>query len=261
MVCVDMADILAVTLPLNRHHFEEVWVVTSHADHDAVRIAGDNEARVLKTNLFWEDSAIFNKWRALEHGLDVMGREGWLCVMDADVIWPKKVFGTDWNGKGAGLADDPKRFEGTKYELFLDGQRTVVPFGYLCSPLRRMLNDWQPGKLVPPESEWGGLEIHRNVNEWAGYTQNFHASDPVLGPPPWHQIDWTHAGGADSFFQAKWPPERKVRPPWHVLHLGMAGQNWFGRRNPEGTRLTSELWARRSQLRREGKDQFAPERI
>src|SRR6266852_2003801 len=86
MVCVDMADILAVTLPLNRHHFEEVWVVTSHADHDAVRIAGDNEARVLKTNLFWEDSAIFNKWRALEHGLDVMGREGWLCVMDADVI-------------------------------------------------------------------------------------------------------------------------------------------------------------------------------
>ncbi len=82
---------------------------------------------------------------------------------------------------------------------------------------------------IPDEPIWKGFPIHRNVAEWAGYTQIFHCDDPALGKTPWHEIDWTHAGGADSFFQAKWPAEKKVRPPWEVLHLGPAGENWLGR--------------------------------
>ena len=81
----------------------------------------------------------------------------------------------------------------------------------------------------PDETKWPMYPIHSNVNEWAGYSQIFHMDDPVLGPLPWHQTDWIHAGGADSFFQQKWKPSRKLRPPFHVLHLGPAGKNWCGR--------------------------------
>jgi hypothetical protein len=152
--------------------------------------------------------------------------------MDADVLWPKVL---------------PKDFK--------------LEFGKLYTPLRRMHTDLtktfihreeetyntlskngdvqshtqiksQSTHIYPPENKWMEYPIHPNVGEWAGYTQIFHAEDPVLGPAPWHEIDWKHAGGADSFFQLKWPSSRKVRPGWEVLHLGEAGRNWCGRATP-----------------------------
>lgn len=199
LVCVDYADILALTLPYNRHHFSEVMVVTALEDHDTKRVAAVNDCRVYSTDSFYDDGADFNKWKALEEGLDRLGRYGWLCIMDADVLWPKNL--GDW--------------EPTK--------------GFLHTPLRHNCPDLK----VVPEDRWGHYPQHRNTREWAGYTQIFHADDPVLGPPPWHEQNWKHAGGADSFFQRKWPRARKVRPPWRVLHLGPHGRNWCGRWTPK----------------------------
>src|SRR5580692_269178 len=90
LVSVDYADILAVTLPYNRHHFDEVYVVTTPGSEDG-RVAKQLGAEVWGTTAFYDDGAVFNKWKALEEALDVMGRDGWLCVMDADVLWPKTV--------------------------------------------------------------------------------------------------------------------------------------------------------------------------
>jgi hypothetical protein len=135
--------------------------------------------------------------------------------------------------------------------------------GKLLSPLRRMLE--QPGVpfYIPAEEKWGAYPIHRNVNEWAGYTQVFWADDPVLGPPPWHEVDWKHAGGADSFFQRKWRQQDKVRPQWEVLHVGRAGENWCGRASlrldgkpveglEERGRRVKEIWEERRRFRTGG---------
>lgn len=223
LVCVNYADVLSLTLPYNRHHFESVHVVTSPADEATQRLCRELGAHCFVTDAFCRDGAIFAKWRALEEGLDAMGRHGWLCVMDADVLWPKVV---------------PQSVLGMDL------------FGRLTTPLRRMYPAIpKTAADVPPESEWPRYPLHRNVGEWAGYSQIFHADDPALGPPPWHETNWKHAGGADSFFQAKWPRERKLRPPFEVLHLGPAGANWFGRENPDAARLTRELWERRRAAR------------
>lgn len=213
-VCVDYADVLALTLPYNRHHFKAVHVVTSPADKSTQYLASYLGVGCLVTDAFYRDRAHFAKWAALEEGLDAMGREGELCILDADVLLPK----------AARLA----------------GER-----GTLSTPLRRMC----PTFTVPPESEWRTYPLHRNVGEWAGYCQVFHAADPALGPPPWHDVTWTHCGGADSFFQAKWPRERRVRPPFECLHLGPCGTHWFGRANPRGAELTAKLWADRKRAR------------
>jgi hypothetical protein len=199
MVCVDYADLLAITLPYNRHHFSEVVVVTTESDVETRHLAKKYLCRTFPTDVFYRDGAIFNKWRALEEGLDWMGRHGWLCVMDADVLWPKHA-------------------------------RMQLGQGLLHGPYRRMFPDLT--LPIPPEDEWRRWPVHTNVREWAGYTQIFHADDPKLGPPPWHEVDWKHAGGADSFFQQKWPTMLKVRLSWDVLHLGPAGVNWCGRASP-----------------------------
>lgn len=243
-VCVDFYDFLAVTLPVNIHHFSEYWVVTSMRDEKTTewcqyfRDHLNLPVFIVRTDLFYRDGAVFNKYRAMEMALDVMERKGWLCILDADVIWPKSLG-----------AWQPQQ-------------------GYLYTPFRYMLDDLS--QSIPAEKDWSKLRLHGNHNEFAGYSQIFHADDPELGPAPWHQTNWRHAGGGDSFFQLKWPPERKVRPPWRCLHLGRGGEDWCGRVKPylDGTQhpqalqhqhqLASFLQERR---RRPPQDRFAHEKL
>lgn len=207
LVSVDCTDLLSLTLPYNRHHFNRVLVVTSCEDAGPVHdVTEKHNAETFYTNAFYARGADFNKWAALEEALDAKKyRKGWLCVMDVDVLWPR--------------------------EAKLDG---FMEKGRLTSPLRRMMEDITPLRLhgekgIPPEKEWCNYRIHPNVSEWAGYSQIFHADDPHLPKPPWHETNWKHAGGADSFFQLLWPAVCKIRPPWQCLHLGPAGTNWCGR--------------------------------
>lgn len=201
LVAVDYTDLLAVTLPYNRHHFDEVMVVTDPKTswgEQFQQIISGNRANTYITDSFYRGGADFNKWLALEEGLDRFGREGWICLMDADILWPKKL---------------------PKMDLSI---------GSLYTPLCRIKPDFSP-PLPPPEADWGRFNLRPNQKEWAGYSQIFHADDPHLPTPPWHQINWRHAGGADSFFQRNWPADCKIRPPFEALHLGPHGRNWAGR--------------------------------
>jgi hypothetical protein len=212
LVCVDYADYLAVTLAYNRDHFGRVMVVTSPRDIETQKVASRNDAECHVTDAFYCDGALFRKWLALEEGLVrfLHGSRGneWFCIMDADVLWPR----------------------------YLDHFQAVP--GNLYTPRRRMMAD--PSAcldarykfVVPREDRWNAFPLHPQQQEFAGYSQIFHLSDQKLGPLPWHETNWTTAGGADSFFQAKWPVEKKIRPPFEVLHLGAAGTNWAGRVEP-----------------------------
>lgn len=219
MVCVDYGDILSWTLPYNRHHFSEVAVVTTMEDELTHDVAEKNHASVYVTNSFYDGGASFNKWKALEEGLTALGREGWICVMDADVLWPKVVPGF------------------------------TREIGNLYTPRRRMADPIP--EVIPAEEYWSHYPLHPQQKEFAGYSQIFHASDPALGPSPWHETTWRHAGGADSFFQAKWAEENKIRPPFEVLHLGPAGVNWCGRASPYlNGDLPEKAVEKKKQLRR-----------
>lgn len=199
MVCVDYADYLAITLPYNRHHFDEVLVVTTHEDSNTQRLARKHGCGIYCTDAFYRQGAVFNKWLALEEGLDRYGRYGWMCLMDADVLWPKEA------------------------------KLPALEIGCLYSPLRHML-EGDAQTPIPPEHSWQNIHVHGNINEWAGYTQIFHDNDHHLPQDRfhWHETNWRHGGGADSFFQFRWPSECKKRLPWNVLHLGPHGTNWCG---------------------------------
>lgn len=213
-VCVDYIEELELTLPKNRGHFEEYWIATSYRDAPRLEaLANRYDAHLFTTDAWWRDGAAFNKWLGLELMLDAMRREGWFCLLDSDTAWPENVY--------------VLRPEMNK----------------LSGPLRRMLTnpDTQLPKIadasdrgwhheLPHESTWHTLPLHPNTAEIAGFSQLFHADDPVLrGRRWWHDTGFTHAGTADSLFQDLWTPQNKVRLPFEVLHIGVAGKNWCGR--------------------------------
>jgi hypothetical protein len=241
-VCVDYSDYLAVTLPRSAPFFDRVIVVTTPEDA-ATRavVASVPNAACHLTRSMYDDGAHFNKGLVLEQAFDVMGRDGWFVVMDADVVMPS----------------------GFRWPSDLDPEK-------LYSPRRRMMVEVPWPLMIPPDHEWAErFPLHPQEVEFAGYFQLANASCRALARRPWYPTDWIHCGGCDSEFQARWSEGDKVRPNFEVLHLGPAGVNWLGRVSPslsDGTvppgaavRL-SELRRLRS-LRRGEADRFRHEKL
>jgi len=238
LVSVDYGDILSHTLPHNIHHFDKLMVVTSSKDKETQAIVKQNKAELFVTDSFYKDRATFNKWRALEEGLDALGRKGWLAIMDADIIWPKRI-------------------------------RKNFRKGNLYSPWRRIWRDVELPLLH--EDEWENHPRHNDIS-FAGYTLIFHCQDRHLPKKPWHEINWAHAGGADTIFQKRWPEANKKRTGWDVLHLGPPCKNWCGRstarldgrlvpHSGNRSRMLKEFMRLRSMERRMQGDKYRHERI
>lgn len=206
-VCVGQAytDLLAITLPRNARHFEKTLVVTSLTDVRTVALVESmpdfpRRIQYFKTDAFTRYGATLNKGLALEESFDVLGRKGWMCVWDADVIVPRLM---SWP---------------------LRPNKEV-----LYSAPRRILHDpkqWHPGL------DWNTVPIvpESRPTTFPGYFHLFHADAQALKEPglPWYDVTFSHAGGGDGFFQSRWPKDRKALMPVPLLHLGPRDTNWFG---------------------------------
>lgn len=202
IVCVDYADLLRLTLPHNMPFFSDSIIVTTYDDKQTRRLAQEYETRIHLTDVFYKRGAYFNKFAAIEEGLDVFGRQGWILLIDADIAIPKF-------------------------------RHPFVPHaGLVYTPYRRILKVVDPVVGIPEQRKWAQNKRPRMKDEQSGYFQLFHGSDRILRRPPWHSLDWTWSGASDAAFQDRWPAHSRVRPPFEVLHLGEHRQNWAGRVTP-----------------------------
>jgi hypothetical protein len=206
-VCVGYSDLLAITLPRNARHFEEVLVVTSPWDTKTQLVAADTRnAKITLTDAFTRYGAVFNKGLAVEEGFDRLGRhDQWICTFDADTILPE-ILGVPLSSR----------------TTWLDGE-------ILYSMPRRILEnpkDWSPS------FDWNRAPIYSESRRttFPGYFHLFHTGALALKEPglPWYDVTFKHAGGGDGFFQSRWPKEFKKMLPGSVLHLGPRDTNWFG---------------------------------
>lgn len=195
---VHYADFLAITLPANAKHFDDMLVVTDSSDLETVDVVVSvPNARCFITDLFHANESRFNKGLAMEAGFDVLGREGWIVVWDADILMPD-------------VMDFSTCEIGNLYS----------PYRRICRTRDRMNDAWETFPY--------GTEIAND--EFAGYFQLFHADDPLLRFHPWYDgTKWTTARGCDSEFWWRWPKDQRIRPNWDVLHLGPERLNWNGR--------------------------------
>lgn len=204
VVCVNYDDLLAVTMPALLPHVQELVVVTAPADEKTqALVAGRRNARCHVTDAFYRHGAKFNKGLAMEEGFDALGRDGWILVIDADILVPP-----DLSFQLAALRPRP---------------------GFLYTPRRRILDDPTQWERYADPRTWPSLPGRKEDKGHYGYFQLFHAGDPVLKALPWYATEFTHAGQCDDKFQHRWPVPRKPRPPFEVLHLGRCDENWFGR--------------------------------
>ncbi|MFH1737520.1 MAG: hypothetical protein ABIH23_00835 [bacterium] len=205
VVCVEFDDFLNVTLPRNVRHFERTMVVTSVADTATQKIALDLGCELFITDAFYENGTPFNKGLAVERAFDAFGRDGWICIWDADIVMPQRI-----------------EFEKDESCLYTALRRTLVSASEFDDDL-----------------DWSTIPVTGLESEFPGYFQLFHAR--VAGAPPWYSTHWIHAGGCDSDFQSRFPAEHRKHPAFNVLHLGptidtvaggmsaRVGENWCGR--------------------------------
>lgn len=200
-ICVDFNDLLELTLPYNRHQFERFLVVTHPEDEAVIETTKLHGAELLLTEVFYSRGAKFNKWAALQQGLDFLNHDGWLCIIDCDIAIPQQVY---------------KQLEPKASCLY-------TPRRLDC----RILRDG-----IPPEKHWRRYKPVNMKEGFEGYFQMFHTSYEGLQERPWFRNDWDWAGTGDTIFQRRWPDKQQVRPPWNVMHLGIPYANWTGRVQP-----------------------------
>lgn len=91
IVCVNYADFLAHTLPYNKHHFDNLVIVTDTKDEKTQWLCEYYNVRCVQTNIFYTNGEAFNKGAGICEGLKVLNKSGWVLHLDADMYLPPKT--------------------------------------------------------------------------------------------------------------------------------------------------------------------------
>lgn len=89
IVCVDYADFLACTWPLNRYVLDNILVVTCGRDIETQKYCQDNYINYFVTEKMYEGGAAFRKAAAINAAIDYQQPTDWVVMLDADIILPK----------------------------------------------------------------------------------------------------------------------------------------------------------------------------
>lgn len=86
IVCVNYSDILAHTLPNNKHLFNRIVVVTDTKDNDTKRICNIYNVKCVMTDVFYDNGNKIDKGAGISEGLKYLDLDGYIVQLDAD-IW------------------------------------------------------------------------------------------------------------------------------------------------------------------------------
>jgi len=198
-VCVNYADLLALSIERWVHSLASLTVVTDLQDAATAALAEAHGCRVFRTNVFYECGATFNKGAAMEQARQQMPWQDWILFFDADII-PQ----ADWIS-----AADHWLVPGNLYSA----RRFDAP--------------------TPEDIEAPGLRPITTDGIGVGYFQLFHSGDPkVQQTPPLLETWWKHAGVYDCNFMHRWNPRERHLLPIRLVHVGPR-DNWWGRGNTE----------------------------
>jgi len=204
VVSVHYDDLLRLTLPFNAPHFDRIILVTSPTDEMTTKVGREfANVEVVQTDAFYANGAVFNKGAAVEEATKRLDPEQWTVIFDADIVMPRSM-------PPENLCTE------NLYSPWRINVKTLEEF--------RRITDANPfdltGRARVPDAAF------------AGYFQLFHPCAAALRARPWYGVKWRHAGNCDTDFSAKFGPANCHRLNFDVIHLGPAGNNWFGRATP-----------------------------
>jgi len=225
ITCVNYADFLAHTLPLNKPHFDKLIVVTAPEDSDTKRVCDAWRQKYHATDCFRSRWGEFRKGCAINEGLAKLDRDGWIVHMDADIILPahfreslecaqldtSMIYGCD-------------RVECQSYEAWQQ---------FFGSPAPAIAGNGVFIDTTHSPFKFGTRVQFPDAGGWIpiGFFQLWHADSKLLSYPEGH----TNAGREDSLFPKQWPrSKRGFLPEIIVYHLESENApmsvNWSGRK-------------------------------
>lgn len=198
-VCVNYADLLALSIDRWRPHFDSLTIVTSLEDEATAAMAREHGCALHQTDAFTRDGATFNKGRAIEEARQRMPWQDWILFFDADIVPEREWFAKVSDGCcSPGTLYSARRFE--------------------CMDATKI------DDLTLPPINTDGVGV--------GYFQLFHTTDPHVADSPLLETCWKHAGVYDSHFMHRWNDRDRQLLPIRLVHVGER-DNWWGRGNKQ----------------------------
>jgi hypothetical protein len=226
VTCVNHADILAHTLPMNLHHFDRYVVVTAPEDQDTRRVARYWGATCVATDVFRTRWKEFRKGEGINEALAVCSKKAWLTHMDVDVALPPVTRTYLENAKlDTSMIYSMDRAEFKSYrdwQLFY-GDPALHTAGQNC-----FVDTHHHGKKLGTRLHFG----HAGGYIPLGFFQLWHADSGILE----YQAGHTNAAREDNEFAMRWPrAKRGFLPELICYHLesedSAMGVNWAGRKS------------------------------
>jgi len=197
-VSVNYADFLECIAP-NRRHFDRWLVVTDEKDARTQEVCRRHGMDVLFSKRLYEKGAAFHKAAALNEGLEALDQDGWVAVMDSDILLPH-----DFRERLDAQELDPAGLYG------LSGRR-------VCPTLAEF-------RALALREPWADNLIYTTFV--IGYFNLFHLGQERNRYPDHGSDD---ASTYDVLFSEAFPPAQRHYLPMVCLHAGDASQNWRGR--------------------------------
>ena len=228
VVCCDYSDFLAFTLPLNRHFFNRLVVVTSTKDIRTQKLCEYWHVQCIQTDVFYEDGSAFNKAKGINAGLSALDGDSWICHLDADIILPPQfrhiLEGLKLDEDGLYTAD---RLMCQSFDQWIE---------FFCNPIISNENN----VYVHPRPFPVGVRLSKSeFGGWIpiGYFQMWNQGKKKLSYP---LINDNAAHSDLRFAQLFGREHRHMLGEFFVIHLETKmvtgdtemGANWNGRKTP-----------------------------
>ncbi len=223
ITCVGYDDFLRRTVPINRHQFRRLLVITSPEDNRTISYCQEQGIETVITDSWTVNGATFNKGRALNDGLAELRKADpdWVCVLDADIIL-RPGFNLTPHLNPENLYSAKRRLCLHKYHY----EQWLAQNNW----------DWDNFTVeeIPIESPngggdkrlWGNRRITTDNPAGAlGYLQLWSMRQYKAQYP----TNFQNAHSYDIRFAMGWPDNKRFWLPTDVLHLGWRKLNWAGR--------------------------------
>lgn len=243
------ADFLAITLPINKGHFDGLTVWTKTGDEETKAVCAKHGVPCVETDLFTINGATFCRGAGFNAAfrqlvLDYAAKQQvpeWVCILDSDIVLPPTFRSTLNQMAAQGILDTECFYGARRYNVEtveqwervkgwdqaeLDKLTLFRGYGYSYMSLNSMrssvfLRLWRQTRGNPyplwhdgSTADW----VYRSA--WG-----HHDWDPPTQPPD-HVLDHSVPEPCD-------PPKGLLRKlPFNVIHLGIPGINATGRFTP-----------------------------
>jgi len=192
IISVNYNDFLITTLERNSIKFDNITVVTSREDKMCQEICNKFGAKLIVSEIMYEDGAKFNKGKAINLAIKSLKNPGFILLIDADIIVKEEI------------------------------NTEFLSFDSLYTSDRWMCNTYED--LLKIEKEGNSKNYSYNeVDKGLGFFQLFHYSTGSLYPE-----SSENAAFSDLLFRDRFTKKESINNS--IIHLGRSYQNWDGRK-------------------------------